>query len=359
VWVERIELTDVRNIREAALDLGPGLNVLVGSNAQGKTSVLEGVALLARARSFRTDETASIVRRGEACLGARGVSVSGGRRTRLEVELGRARRRLCVDGHDVPPRDYHGRLEAFVYSTDRLRVIRGAMRDRRLFLDRAGSALWPSYRQAVRDFERVLLQRNAALEQGGGDLAAWNERFSAIGARVRQRRAHYAARLREQLRTGFRPGGEVYGIEVRPEAAPTVEETERLLRAELDRRHHDERRARRSLVGPHRDHVGLTIDGEEASRGPSSGQGRSLLLALTLATLEVYRRERGEAAVALLDDLDSELDEERATELCRQLSERGQALVTTAHPAWARRLDALGRVFDVAGGRVTASPGVS
>ena len=78
------------------------------------------------------------------------------------------------------------------------------------------------------------------------------------------------------------------------------------------------------------------VDGEDAASA-SSGQARSLLLALTLAALEVYREERGSAAVDLLDDLDSELGEERAGEACREVARRGQALVTTAHAAWAQK----------------------
>ena len=87
----------------------------------------------------------------------------------------------------------------------------------------------------------------------------------------------------------------------------------------------------------------------------SSGQARSLLLALALASLEVYRQETGSAAVALLDDLDSELDEARATELCREVGSRGQALVTTAHAGWARRLADVGRLFEVEAGEVRAA----
>jgi DNA replication and repair protein RecF len=113
--------------------------------------------------------------------------------------------------------------------------------------------------------------------------------------------------------------------------------------------------AGRSLIGPHRDAVGLLVNGEEAADRASAGQARSLLLALALAALEIYREERGEAAVALLDDLDSELDEERALALCREVSGRGQALVTTAHPAWAERLRTEARLFHVEAGAVRAA----
>lgn len=357
MWLGRLELRDLRNLREVALEMEPGLNIFVGRNAQGKTSVLEGVGLLARGRSFRTEDMHTLIRRGASGLLARGWAREDERSSQLEIELSGGARRLRVDGREVPARSYHGRLEAVVYSTERLRVVRGPMRERRAFLDRGAAALWPSYRQALRDYERVVLQRNAALLAGMPDQAAWDERFLSLGADLRHRRAAYVERLRAALRVErFAPAGEAFDVCLGVGGEPAGEDAHRdRLRNEMELRHRDERRARRSLVGPHRDGVALTVDGQEAGEFASSGQARSLLLALALAALKVYREERGTSAVALLDDLDSELDEDRATALCREVARRGQALVTTAHPGWARRLGPLARVFEVEEGHVRAA----
>jgi DNA replication and repair protein RecF len=357
VWVERLEVSDLRNIESAEMVLGSGLNLLVGRNAQGKTSLLEAVGLLARGRSFRTEQAETVIRRGAPALRARGTAVWSGRASCLEVEVRPGARRFRLDGREVPPREYQGRLEVAVYATDRLRVIRGPMRERRAMLDRGASVLWPAYRQAARDYERVLAQRNAALETGGDDVEAWNERFVELGARLRHRRGAYALRLRAALRNGggYPVAGESYDVTTGPEPSGDEEADRETLRREVREARAGERRARRSLVGPHRDAVALRIDGEEAAAVASSGQARSLLLALTLAAIEVYRRERGEAPVALLDDLDSELDEDRILALCRAVAERGQALVTTAHPDWVTRLASQGRVFHVREGQVRAA----
>jgi DNA replication and repair protein RecF len=349
VWVGRLEVFDLRNLAEARLDLSPGLNVFVGRNAQGKTSLLESVALLARGRSFRTDLTASLIRRGSSGLRTRAHGHGRERDVHLEVEVTPEQRRFRVDGREVSPGDYQGRLEAVVYSTDRLRVISGPMRERRSFLDRAGAALWPAYRQSLRDFERVLRQRNAALEAQRRDLETWDEQFAELGAALRRRRAAYAEKLQAALRAGLHPAGETYELAVCPQADQAGVEA---LRTQMRERRADELRARRSLVGPHRDAVHLRVDGEEVATWGSSGQARSLLLGLALAALDVYRAERGEPAVALLDDLDSELDEERASALCHRVALQGQALVTTAHPGWARRLAPAARLFEVEGGAV-------
>lgn len=347
-------MRDLRNIQHAEVELSPGLNVFVGRNAQGKTSLLEAVGLLARGRSFRTDATKTLIRRGSPALLARGfAAAAGGDETRLEVEVTPLGRRLRVDGRDVAPHTYQGRLDVVVYATDRLRVIRGSMRERRLFLDRGAAALWPSYRHALRDYERVLLQRNAALEGTQRGLEAWDERLIETGARLRQKRGEYVFRLDGALGQGYRARGERYAVKLRPEPALGSEDAARKgLARELEAAKGEERQRRRSLAGPHRDEVLILVDGEDAALTASSGQARSVLLALTLAAAEIYRAERGQAATLLLDDLDSELDEERTRDICEDVAERAQALVTTAHPAWAERLDGIARRFQVDRGQV-------
>jgi DNA replication and repair protein RecF len=332
------------------VDLHPGLNVFFGANAQGKTSLLEAVGLVARGRSFRTEDAPSLIRHGAAGLVAR-ADAGDDAPLALEVELQPGRRAFRVDGREVLPREYHGRLEVVVYSTDRLRVVRGTMRERRQFLDRQAAVLWPSYRADLVAFERVLRQRNAALEARRRDEEAWTESFVARGARLRHRRGAFAARLTRTLAAGFRPRGERYEVHVRA-GAGSEDEARSALAAEVRERLPRERAAGRSLAGPHRDAVDLLLDGREVADGASSGQARSLLLALALASLEVYREETGRSAVALLDDLDSELDEERAGAVCAEVARRGQALVTSAHPGWAESLRPLGSIYHVSGGAV-------
>src|SRR5262245_2186224 len=241
--MESLDIHDVRNIRHASLTLAPGLNVFLGPNAQGKTSLLEAVALLARGRSFRTERAPEAIRHRADGLVARGVAVGPARRARLEVQIGPARRRFCVDDREVPPRDYQGRLEVIVYSTDRLRVIRGPMRERRQFLDRGAAALWPAYRRLLRDYERIVVQRNAALLGARRDLAVWSERLAGVGAALRQRRGEYLRRLQACLDGAFRPQGESYALGLAPEPHPAGEEAERQrLAAECEARSREEER---------------------------------------------------------------------------------------------------------------------
>ncbi len=352
VWVRHLGINDLRNISEAAVDLHPGLNIFCGRNAQGKTSLLEAVGFVARGRSFRTDNTPSVIRRGASLLQARAEAEEEGRFSALEVRLEPGRREFRVNGHHVTPREYHGRLEVVVYSTDRLRIVRGTMRERRQFLDRSAGALWPTYRAEVRAFERVLTQRNAALRDGAADLSVWTERFVALGARLRRRRAEYAARLSGVLQRGFTPVAEAYEVFTRPPCPATEEDAGAALADEIVPLARRERALGRSLAGPHRDTVELLLNGRDAALEASSGQARSLLLALVLASLQVYREETGRNAVALLDDLDSELDHDRTHAVCAEVAAQTQALVTTVHAGWAESLRSRGQLFQVSDGTV-------
>ena len=203
-------------------------------------------------------------------------------------------RRLFVDGRETTPRSYQGRLDAVVYATDRLRVVHGPMRERRQFLDRSASALWPAYRQILREYERVVRQRNAALDAGGPGLEPWDEALAISGARLRIRRGDYVARLaqalakrlpgrRRNLRRRDRPSA---ARRARPPGPTRCAGRSRLAVATSVGR-------AAASSGPHRDAITFSIDGVDASASASAGQARSLLLALTLATLEVYRAERG------------------------------------------------------------------
>jgi DNA replication and repair protein RecF len=355
MWLTSIELRDLRNLRHVELDLISGLNIFVGQNAQGKTSVLEGAGLIARGRSFRTDDIKHVIRRGTQSTTASGRVTDEAGQTRLAVRIGPEGRRLEVEGQALPASRYHGRFEVAVYSTDRLRVVRGTMRDRRQFIDRSAAALWPSYRRLLREYDRVVRQRNAALETGGSDLGAWTERLVEKGATLRQRRADYIRQLARHLQQGYRPDGELYEITVEPDfGADADSEHRRHLIREIEDLARRERAARRTLAGPARDRIRLTVGGDE-THSASAGQVRSLLLALTLSALEVYRDETGQRAVALLDDLDSELDAARAGALCERVATSGQALVTTAHLGWYETIGVPTRAFHVVDGAVSAA----
>lgn len=352
-FVMELDVRDLRNIETASLRLSPGLNVLQGRNAQGKTSVLEAVAFVSRGRSFRTDDATVAIRRGTEGLTVEALATQSETTWRQRLRLANGKRVFELDGKEVGSTEYGERLEALVYSNDRVRALQASTRERRSYLDRGGSRLWSAYRQIVRDYGRTLAQKNAALRSDTSDLSAWNERLARTGGALRHRRLVYAARLGAALGEGQPLTGECIELRVKSPHEPADEGASiDALACEIETQRQAERRAGRCLCGPHRDAVDITVDGQDISQA-SSGQARTAVLALLLASLDVYNDEKGRAAVTLLDDLDSELDDERTQAVCQAVVRRGQTLVTTAHRGWAETLGPQARVFHVDGGRVS------
>ena len=354
-------MRDLRNIRDAQVALEPGLNVFVGRNAQGKTSLLEAVALLARGRSFRTERVAALIRRG-ARLRARDRrrEQPRPRASTLAVEV-RPRRPRAPRGR--PPgaaRGLPGPAGGGRVLDRPAAGVRGPMRERRTYLDRGAAALWPAYQQAAARLRaRGAAAQRALWNAAGRDLDGWDERLVELGgAAASPARATTPRAWAWRSRRAFRPEGERYDMELVLAAAPAADEAaqrERPARRKSRAARRDEQRARRSLVGPHRDAV--RPDDRRGGRGASSVLGTGAQPAAGADAGDARgvprgaRRRRGGAARRP----GFRARRARAQRSCAaKWRERGQALVTTAHPGWARGCG-MGRVFAVDQGRVSAA----
>jgi DNA replication and repair protein RecF len=370
VQLAHLWLTDFRGHVTSETEVGPGITVFAGGNAQGKTTVLEAVGWLARMTSFRGAPDAALVRVGceKAIVRAEVTPANRGPDVRpdlIEAEIAAAgRNRVLVNRKSLPrARDLLGTLRVTVFAPDDLRLVKAGPAERRGELDDLLVALSPRYDAVQADYERVLKHRNAWLRTWSraddpATLDVWDEQLVRAGAELVRGRLKLLERLAAPLGKAY---GDVAGApadvagayeaawcdevldETRlDEVAPRLAEAVARSRpADLDRR--------LTLVGPHRDDWRLSIDGLDARRFASQGEQRSLALAVRLAGHVVISEVVGEPPVLLLDDVFSELDETRANNLVSHLP-IAQALVTTAG-ALPSGLPAE-RVIWVAGGRL-------
>jgi DNA replication and repair protein RecF len=350
-------LTDFRCYEQVELEVGPGMTVLSGGNASGKTSLLEAVGWLARMSSFRGAPDVALVRAGAERAFVRAEVAGDGPgkheagtpepRRLVEAEITAAgRNRVQVNRKSLArARDVLGTLRVTVFSPDDLRLVKGGPSERRAELDDLLVALSPRYDAARSDYERVLRHRNAWLKSWSraddpATLDVWDDQLVGAGAELIRGRLKLLERLDAPLAkayadlagagaadvggtydTGWAPG-EVLDESRLDDVTPLLAEAVgRSRAADLERRI--------SLVGPHRDDWRLTVDARDARRYASQGEQRSLALAIRLAGHAVVAEVAGEAPVLLLDDVFSELDETRAAGLVAHLP-AGQALVTTA-----------------------------
>ncbi|HEY4410423.1 MAG TPA: DNA replication/repair protein RecF [Acidimicrobiia bacterium] len=364
-------LTDFRGHEASEVEVGPGITVFAGGNAQGKTTVLEAVGWLARMSSFRAAPDAALVRVGreKAIVRAEIVPAHRGPDVRpdlIEAEIAVAgRNRVLLNRKPLPrARDLLGSLRVTIFAPDDLRLVKAGPAERRAELDDLLVALSPRYDAVEADYERVLKHRNAWLRTWSraddpATLDVWDDQLVRAGAELVRGRLKLLERLAAPLGKAY---GDVAGapadVAGAYEAAwagevpldeTRLDDVAPLLAEAVTRSRPGDLERRLTLVGPHRDDWRLTIDGLDARRFASQGEQRSLALAVRLAGHVVVSDVVGEPPVLLLDDVFSELDETRAGNLVSHLP-IAQALVTTAG-ALPPGLPAE-RVVWVAGGRL-------
>ena len=341
--LRRIVLDGFRNYTDFTADFSPGVNVIWGENAQGKTNLLEAIGFLSGARSHRArgDKELLSFHRDQGTITAE--VTSRGRDFLLEVQLFRgARRRLFVNHVKCKTAaELGGIVQTVLFCPEDLALIKAGAAERRSFLDHAICQLRPRYAEALAQYSKLLDHKTRILRDWEKHpslldvLEDFNEAMARAGALVIHYRAHFVRKLAEkaaQIQTEFSGGRETLALHyatvstVRDPLGPTVELYEDL------RRHQDshakaERDARSCLSGPHKDDLVARINGQPARQYASQGQTRTAALSLKLAERELFRDDTGQWPILLLDDVLSELDARRQDFVLRRIT-GGQVILT-------------------------------
>ena len=341
--LRRIALDGFRNYTDFTADFSPGVNVIWGENAQGKTNLLEAIGFLSGARSHRArgDKELISFHRDRGTITAE--VTSRGRDFLLEVQLFRgARRRLFVNHVKCKTAaELGGIVQTVLFCPEDLALIKAGAAERRSFLDHAICQLRPRYAEALAQYHKLLDHKTRILRDWEKHpslldvLEDFNEAMARAGALVIHYRAHFVRKLAEkaaQIQTEFSGGRETLALHyatvstVRDPLGPTVELYEDL------RRHQDshakaERDARSCLSGPHKDDLVARINGQPARQYASQGQTRTAALSLKLAERELFRDDTGQWPILLLDDVLSVLDARRQDFVLRRIT-GGQVILT-------------------------------
>lgn len=356
--LERLHLRQFRCFQELTLEPMPRHAVFVGDNAQGKTSILEAACLLMRLQSPRTSTRADLIRHDSPHL----VIEGQWRGTRLRFSCNHQTRRLAAgDRSSMAAADYlaHSGLVVWIGNRD-LQLVYGPADQRRRFLDFVASQLYPPYRHALRSYERALRSRNHLLKRHDPppwrQIDAYDRLLVEHGTTLIEARGRLADALREPLATAHRQLAAGDGASEAAAAGylPSVDSGS--LAAALEQNRPEDARLRQTTAGPHRDELDLRLNDQSACRFASEGQQRSLALALKLAQAHLLHQHAGQPPLMLIDDIFGELDPGRRNAFIDHLPADTQTLVTTTHLDWLQRLPAGTRVFQVAGGGVTALP---
>lgn len=337
-----LELGSFRCYDELRFEPAPGINVLVGNNGAGKTSVLEAVGYLGLLRSFRGTGDEALVATGADATVVRGEFSISSRAVRVEAEIPRAgRRKILVNGkRPQRNRDVLAQVPIIVFQPDDLSLVKGGPSLRRRYLDDLAAQLWPQAAADQQDYEKTLRQRNTLLRQKGRSadreaLDAWDDRITTSGAKVFVHRARVLGDLDAHLPEAYRVVGASGNLtwDYRTNWQGMLGEDEdaareRLATALAARRERDLDQ-RITTGGPHRDDPALIISDRAARTMASQGEQRTAALALRVAAYRVLAQQRSFLPILLLDDVFSELDPLRSKGVLGLL-DGGQVFVTTA-----------------------------
>jgi DNA replication and repair protein RecF len=356
VHVADLGLVDYRNYRTLSWAPAPRLNLLVGANAQGKTNLLEALGFLIAGRSFRTPRLGEVPSWGApgACVSGELVRDHG----RLEVRRVLAR---AASGAWQAQGEGCPWARAIAFGWQDLEIVHGAPGARRNFIDGFAARLWPAHLSGLARYRQVLARRNRLLQEGRGTrglaerLQPWTEQLADLGAELVERRRRAVAALQTEI---SRVAATLAGW---PASPPKLEVRYRTLlgeatgatalRAALERLAAEEVRRGATLVGPHRDDLGIELDGVEVRTFGSRGQQRLVALALRLAEVLPVTEAAGTAPIVLLDDALSELDPDVGQRVLREARTLGQVFLTSPEPLAAEGA----AVFHVTAGGVAAA----
>jgi len=351
VHIAHLSLANYRNIDSAEVALSPGLTIVHGANAQGKSNLLEAVYLLATARSYRAQSERELIawsapHRALAMLAAKVRRADGFVDVRVGLQAGEGetvRKQVRVNGVPNRASDLVGVLNAVLFSAEDLDLVYGSPQGRRRYVDVMLSQTSPAYLRALQRYQRVLTQRNALLRNlrdgraREDELAYWDgalKKEAAVILAARHAAIQLLAPLAAQAFERLAVAGERFVLTYAP-TAPTADATTAAALSDamqhaLERTKAQERAMAQTVVGPHRDDIRLTLHGQEMARHASRGQARMGALAMRLAEARFLAERRHDAPVLLLDDILSELDPERRLLVMAETSRYPQTLLTTA-----------------------------
>lgn len=363
--LQSLRLAGFRNYESFFCEFAPGVNLICGQNAQGKTNLLEAICYLSQGSAFRTRKEAELIRFGAEFAELEAQVFSYGREQSLRAVLfaGRRPRQLWLSGVKQKTREQmNGVLGTVLFCPEDLLVLKKGASERRRLLDDALCQLRPRYAAALETYSRVLQQKSAALK-AQAESPAWlavlpeyNERLAQCGAQLIQTRARYLRELERRAadcHRDFSGGRENLTLLYQTVSTVTdpftpLSELYAQLKAHQESHSRAEIESMQCLSGPHKDDFDAALNGLSIRAYGSQGQTRTAAISLKLAERDIFEADTGELPVLLLDDVLSELDAGRQDFVVNHI-QTGQVFITCCDET---RLTEIGKTIRVENGRI-------
>ncbi len=342
--VKDIRLLNFRNYEKAELRFYPGVSLVKGANGQGKSNLLEAIYCLCFAGSFRSARDEDMVRWDSQYYFIQGTIYSNNCSYHMEIGYapGQKRKVVKVNGQIEKKRRFIRSFPVVFFVPEDLEIVRRGPEERRRFIDRELSQLSPAYASDLQAYKRALLQKNRLLRENkfGGTLKdllePWNKQLVQYGSRIISRRAEVIDIWNKMsaLNYGmlFQNGPKLQldytsGSAVNADYFSDIPSVAEVMSREIKSREGEERARGHALVGPHKDDLVFLLDKREARKFGSHGQQRSAVIALKTAQVQYYR-DIMEKPLFIIDDIFSELDEQRRRQCLLLFNDAAQVFMT-------------------------------
>ncbi|MBF0380541.1 MAG: DNA replication/repair protein RecF [Magnetococcales bacterium] len=363
MFLESLRLHDFRNIGDATLEFSPGFNLIIGENGQGKSNLLEAIALLATGRSFRKATPGAMGYHGRPGYRLKGITQAMGLTHKLEFSGEKQRQTARLNGKAMSLASAMGQVLAAVVSTpDSPGLVQGGPGERRDYLDWVVFSAIRQHAATARDYHGALKARNKLLKTGcmdGQQLSAWEEQLATLGATITYRRRRVVKKIVEQIphyleALALDPERFMLRLSCQLDRYKDAEKESDLAihyRQMLKKSRGSDQRTGATSIGPHRDDMPFLIDGRLLARFGSRGQRKRFILALKLTEASLLQESVGEAPLFLLDDPVAELDREGIERLVKLLClQKQQIFLTACNTGEIPRLEEPSTTFLVADG---------
>jgi DNA replication and repair protein RecF len=367
VLLKKIELINFRNYNKETFNPDNNLNLITGDNAQGKTNLLEAIYIGTAANTFRTNKLSEIINWKNENSRINYIFNTAEGSFAVFFELNTYGKKLIkLNGKKLNSNEHLPYPTAIVFTPDDLEIIKGAPARRRKYIDFELGLLDYSYHYYYRQYQRALFERNNLLRQirvkkiDENLLEIWNHQLIDTGSKLIYKRLQLLKKLVPSLRElYFHLTGGKEKLEVRYLSSVKItlnmehQQITELFTREIASIREKECHRGQSLKGPHRDEIVFYIDNNDARQYGSRGQQRTIVLALKIALLDLWKKETGEYPILLLDDVLQELDKNRREYLFKKVNGQVQTFLTTSSEWESEWFDpGSGKIIKVHGGKL-------
>lgn len=338
MYLKNINIRNFRNYDDLSIQFEKGINIIYGSNGQGKTNLLESLYVLGMTKSHRSYIDNNLIKNDKEAFKIVGNIYVDKIKTKLEINFNDKDKTLKVDNNITKKvSDYISRMNIIIFYPDDLSLIKGSPSERRRFLNSEISQLYGEYLTVVNDYNKLLKMRNDYLKQIKLDMNYLNILTDYLIDKaiiIYKMRYKFVKKLNERVGSIYFSLAGINDFKILYKTSIKFENYDKdylkqVLKENFKNSYDKEKKNKITLIGPHRDELEILVGEDNIKNYGSQGQQRMAILAIKLAEIEIINNYKGTNPILLLDDVFSELDKKKKNNLLKYIDNSIQTIITT------------------------------